>query len=66
MGRYAVSRGVAGIIIDGAVRDTAGLAKLPIPVYARAVTPNGPGNPGLERSVFRSALADSPFPPAIL
>ncbi|EEW1620304.1 RraA family protein [Escherichia coli] len=46
MGRYAVSRGVAGIIIDGAVRDTAGLAKLPIPVYARAVTPNGPWKSG--------------------
>lgn len=46
MGRYAASRGIAGIIIDGAVRDRAGLAKLPIPVYARAVTPNGPWKSG--------------------
>jgi RraA family protein len=42
MGRYAVSRGIAGIVIDGAIRDRAGLAGLPIPVYARGVTPNGP------------------------
>jgi regulator of RNase E activity RraA len=43
MGRYAVSRGIAGIVIDGAVRDIEGLAELPIPVYARGVTTNGPG-----------------------
>ncbi|MFT4191590.1 MAG: RraA family protein, partial [Comamonas sp.] len=46
MGRYAVSRGVAGIVIDGAVRDVAGLADLPIPVVARGVTPNGPFKSG--------------------
>ncbi|MCL2894747.1 RraA family protein [Brenneria tiliae] len=46
MGRYAASRGIAGIIIDGAIRDRAGLAKLPIPVYARGVTPNGPWKSG--------------------
>lgn len=46
MGRYAVSRGIAAIIIDGAIRDRAGLAELPIPVYARAVTPNGPWKSG--------------------
>lgn len=46
MGRYAVSRGIAGIVIDGAVRDIEGLAELPIPVYARGVTPNGPWKSG--------------------
>lgn len=46
MGRYAVSRGIAGIVIDGAVRDIEGLAELPIPVYARGVTPNGPFKSG--------------------
>lgn len=46
MGRYAASRGIAGIIIDGAIRDRAGLATLPIPVYARGVTPNGPWKSG--------------------
>ncbi|MBP1318293.1 RraA family protein [Herbaspirillum sp. 1130] len=46
MGRYAESRGIAGIIIDGATRDAAGLATLPIPVYARGLTPNGPWKSG--------------------
>ncbi|MDR1934797.1 MAG: RraA family protein [Candidatus Accumulibacter sp.] len=46
MGRYAVSRGIAGIVIDGAIRDRAGLAGLSIPVYARGVTPNGPWKSG--------------------
>lgn len=46
MGRYAASRGIAGIVIDGAIRDRAGLANLPIPVYARGVTPNGPWKSG--------------------
>jgi len=39
---YAAKRGVAGFIIDGAVRDRDGLAKGPIPFYASAVTPTGP------------------------
>ncbi|GEQ78118.1 diguanylate cyclase [Comamonas testosteroni] len=46
MGRYGASRGIAGIVIDGAVRDRAGLEELPIPVYARGVTPNGPWKSG--------------------
>ncbi|MFG1419888.1 RraA family protein [Xanthobacter sp. V0B-10] len=46
MGRYAASRGIAAIIIDGAIRDRAGLASLPIPVFARGVTPNGPWKSG--------------------
>lgn len=46
MGRYAASRGIAAIVIDGAVRDRAGLAELPIPVYARGITPNGPWKSG--------------------
>lgn len=46
MGRYAASRGVAAVVIDGAVRDRAGLAKLDIPVFARGITPNGPWKDG--------------------
>ncbi len=46
MGRYAASRGIAGIVIDGAIRDQDGLRDLDIPVYARAVTPNGPWKSG--------------------
>lgn len=46
MARYAESRGIAGVIIDGATRDIAGLSSLSIPVYARGVTPNGPWKSG--------------------
>ena len=35
----AIRRGVAGIVIDGLCRDTATLARLTIPVYARGRTP---------------------------
>lgn len=42
MSNYAKSRGLAGIIIDGCVRDSAALARLDFPVYAKGVTPNGP------------------------
>ncbi|WP_127088836.1 hypothetical protein [Aquabacter cavernae] len=46
MSRYAASRGIAAVIIDGAVRDRAGLADVPIPVIGRGVTPNGPWKSG--------------------
>ena len=42
MSNYAKSRGLAGIIIDGCVRDCYALRKLDFPVYAKGVTPNGP------------------------
>lgn len=42
MSNYAKSRGLAGIIIDGCVRDSYGLSRLDFPVYAKGVTPNGP------------------------
>lgn len=35
------ARGVAGIIVDGAVRDEDELRELQLPVYARAVIPSG-------------------------
>ncbi|WP_091738928.1 RraA family protein [Phenylobacterium immobile] len=38
----AVSRGVAGIVLDGAVRDTAILAGLDMPVFAKGVSLRGP------------------------
>lgn len=46
MGRYAASRGIAAVVIHGAVRDRAGLAGLGIPVYGLGVTPNGPFKSG--------------------
>jgi regulator of RNase E activity RraA len=39
MGREARDRGFAGIVIDGAVRDRAGLIRLGFPTFARQVTP---------------------------
>jgi RraA family protein len=35
----AMNRQLGGIVVDGAVRDTATLRTLPLPVYARFVTP---------------------------
>lgn len=35
-----VNRGIAGVVIDGAVRDVDDIRKLSIPVFARAVVPN--------------------------
>lgn len=43
MATYAKSRGLAGFIIDGCVRDRDELARFTdFPVYARGVVPNGP------------------------
>lgn len=39
---YCKVRGLAGVIVDGAIRDYRELADLDFPVYARGVTPNGP------------------------
>lgn len=39
LARVAISRGVRGCIVDGAVRDVVDLERLGMPVYARAVTP---------------------------
>ena len=38
----ARAAGVAAVVIDGAVRDAAELRESGLPVYARAVVPNGP------------------------
>ncbi len=39
---YAARRGIKGFIIDGAVRDATALKNASIPMYAIAVTPQGP------------------------
>jgi len=46
MWSYAKRRGVAGFVIDGAVRDTAVLAAGELPVYARGATHRGPYKDG--------------------
>ena len=40
--RAAMARGIAGVVIDGAVRDVAEIRELGFPCYARAVVPGGP------------------------
>ena len=42
MSTYCMIRGIAGIIVYGAIRDEAPLRKLGFPVYYIATTPNGP------------------------
>ena len=42
MTSHAAKRGIAGFVIDGAIRDAAELAARPFPVYARGVTHRGP------------------------
>lgn len=39
---YCKSRGIAGVIVDGSIRDKDTISKMDIPVYARGITPNGP------------------------
>lgn len=44
--RLAQSRGAAGFVIDGAIRDTAAFAAGEFPVYARGITHRGPYKDG--------------------
>lgn len=39
---YCKRRGIAGVIVDGSVRDADALAQMDIAIYARGITPNGP------------------------
>lgn len=38
----AIKRGIAAVVIDGAVRDLEDISNLGLPVFARAVVPRGP------------------------
>jgi len=42
----AKKRGVAGFVIDGAVRDSDAIRTMDIPIYAAGITPNGPYKEG--------------------
>lgn len=46
MATYAHHRGIAGIVVDGAVRDVDFLRASPLPVFATAVSPRGPSRVG--------------------
>ncbi|QRP47902.1 RraA family protein [Amycolatopsis sp. FDAARGOS 1241] len=51
MAGRAKAAGLAGFVIDGAVRDAADIGELGVPVFATAVTPAGPyrNGPGLSQ-----------------
>ena len=42
MTHSAMQRGVAGLVLDGAIRDVAAIREMGFPVYCRAVVPRGP------------------------
>lgn len=42
MATYCKTRGIAGIVVDGPIRDIEDIAKMDMPVYAVGSTPNGP------------------------
>ena len=46
MMRYAMKKGLAGVIIDGAIRDSDALRKMEFPIYAAGCTPRGPYRDG--------------------
>jgi len=39
---YAIRRGVAGLVVDGAIRDVEDMRQMGFPVFCRGVTPVGP------------------------
>jgi regulator of RNase E activity RraA len=46
MSTYAAARGIAGIVVYGAIRDLTALRAGSLPVYALGVTPRGPDRVG--------------------
>jgi RraA family protein len=42
MAKLALERGVAGLVVDGAIRDAEGIEDLSFPVFAAGVTPTPP------------------------
>lgn len=42
MMRFAQNKGLAGIVVDGCLRDLDGIESLAMPVYAAGITPQGP------------------------
>lgn len=42
MMRFAQKKGLAGIVVDGCLRDLDGIELLEMPIYAKGVTPQGP------------------------
>jgi RraA family protein len=57
IGARAAAKGIAGFVIDGAVRDAEGLRGYGMPVFARAITPAGPYKNGPGRLQVPIAVA---------
>jgi RraA family protein len=63
MAEKAKATGIAGFVIDGAVRDADVIGEIEVPVFARAVTPAGPYKHGpghLGRTVAVGGVAVAP------
>jgi RraA family protein len=63
MAEQAKANGLAGFVIDGAVRDAETIGEIEVPVFARAVTPAGPykfGPGHLGRTVAVGGVAVAP------
>jgi RraA family protein len=63
MAERAKATGIAGFVIDGAVRDAEAIGEIEFPVFARAVTPAGPYKHGpghLGRTVAVGGVAVAP------
>ncbi|MBF0522451.1 MAG: 4-carboxy-4-hydroxy-2-oxoadipate aldolase/oxaloacetate decarboxylase [Candidatus Omnitrophica bacterium] len=39
---YAAKRGIAGLVVDGAIRDVEDMRRMKFPVYCKGITPAGP------------------------
>lgn len=65
--RFACQKGLAGIVVDGSLRDLDGIEDLTMPIYAKGITPQGPfkNGPG-EINVPIAAGGQVVFPGDIL
>lgn len=57
IGERAISAGVAGFLVDGAVRDAEDLGEIGLPVFARGTSPAGPYHDGPYRQDVPVAIA---------
>jgi RraA family protein len=63
MARWAARRGIAGIVVWGAIRDSEEIAANAFPVYARAITHRGPYKDGPGEINVPVAVAGLPVHP---
>ena len=67
MFNYAKSKGIAGFVLDGCIRDADAVDSIGLPVYAKGITPQGPWKIGLgEINVPISCCGQVVFPGDII